>query len=251
MTMSYRPTRPRATWRDSLLIHPAAELFPPMSPDELRALGEDIKKHGLRSQIVLWRADPKGQAQLLDGRSRLDGIQIVTGSEVVIGPPSLTAGKDFLALNKVIVLDKSVDPVGATRSCGCLRAETKSNLRHGHARKNKVSGTYRSWGAMLRRCRNPNAVDYPRYDGQGIKVCQHCHQFENFLLDLGERPPGKTLDRINNNNRGYSPGNTRWATPKQQANNRGTRSPQRFIIRMRGTPAERAAAIMRATMGAP
>lgn len=99
-----------ASWRDALPIHPAADLFPPMGTEELRALGEDILKHGLTSPIVLWRALPKGQALLLDGRNRLDAMEIVTGNEVVVGPPSVMAGKNFLALNKVVVLDKSVDP---------------------------------------------------------------------------------------------------------------------------------------------
>src|SRR6516164_7523294 len=56
------------SWRDNLLIHPAVELFPPMSSDELRALGEDIVKNGFTSPIVLWRARPNERAILLDGR---------------------------------------------------------------------------------------------------------------------------------------------------------------------------------------
>jgi hypothetical protein len=66
------------TWRDQIPVHPACKLFPPMPPDELRALGEDILKNkGLNSAIVLWRADRKGQAQLLDGRNRLDAMELV------------------------------------------------------------------------------------------------------------------------------------------------------------------------------
>ena len=98
------------SWRDTIDIHPAAELFPLMSPDELRVLGEDIKKNGLASPIVLWRSHPQAPVQLLDGRNRLDAIEIATGSSAVVGPPSITAGEDFLACDKVIVLDKAVDP---------------------------------------------------------------------------------------------------------------------------------------------
>ena len=98
------------SWRDTIAIHPAAELFPLMPPDELRVLGEDIKKNGLTSPIVLWRSHPQAPVQLLDGRNRLDAIEIATGSPAVVGAPSITAGEDFLACNKVIVLDKSVDP---------------------------------------------------------------------------------------------------------------------------------------------
>src|SRR4249919_2832058 len=95
------------SWREVLPIHPAAELFPLMSPDELAALGEDIRKHGLTSSIVLW-SDGKSQALLLDGRSRLDAIEIAIRGPAIVGAPSLIAGKNFLACNKVIVLDRSV-----------------------------------------------------------------------------------------------------------------------------------------------
>jgi hypothetical protein len=100
----------RRSWRDDLSIHPAAELFPRMSPDELKALGEDILKKNLTSPIVLWRSDPKAPAQLIDGISRLDALELVAGGPVIVGAPSVMAGKNFLALDKVIVLDKSVDP---------------------------------------------------------------------------------------------------------------------------------------------
>src|SRR6516165_3272441 len=97
------------TWRNSLSTHPAAELFPRMSPEELRALGEDIVKNDLTNPIVLWRADPKAQVQLLDSRNRLDALEMVAGP-VVVGPPRVMAGDDFSACDKAIVLDKSVDP---------------------------------------------------------------------------------------------------------------------------------------------
>jgi hypothetical protein len=79
-TKTYSLAQPAAkkSWRDVLPIHPAAELFPRMSKDELRALGEDILKHGLTSPIAVWRADPNAEGhQLLDGRSRLDALEAV------------------------------------------------------------------------------------------------------------------------------------------------------------------------------
>jgi ParB-like chromosome segregation protein Spo0J len=99
------------SWRDVQLIHPAAEMFPLMAdtdPAALKELGEDIKTNGLTWPIALW-SDGKSPAVLLDGRNRLDAIEIAIGP-VTIGPPSIIAGKDFLACNKVIVLDAKVDP---------------------------------------------------------------------------------------------------------------------------------------------
>jgi hypothetical protein len=124
-------TAASSSWRLTLPIHPAGNLFPPMSPDELRALGEDIIKNGLTSPIVLWQPDPRSPLSLLDGINRLDAIEITTGKPLIIGAPSLTAG-DFLACNKVTVLDKSVDPYTYVISANIhrrhLTAEQKREL---------------------------------------------------------------------------------------------------------------------------
>jgi hypothetical protein len=77
---------------------------------------------------------------------------------------------------------------------------------------------------MITRCTNAKEAKWKRYGGRGISICDRWrYSFENFLADMGEKPPGLSIDRINNDGN-YEPGNCRWATPKEQANNKTQRS---------------------------
>lgn len=98
--------------------------------------------------------------------------------------------------------------------------------RHGGC-SGRISPSYRSWVSMIQRCTNPKAAMWQYYGGRGIEVCARWKDFANFLADMGERPSGKTLDRINGS-LGYEPGNCRWATPKEQAKNRRPGGPKRI-----------------------
>jgi len=103
---------------------------------------------------------------------------------------------------------------GATKSCGCL-VHNNGVRTHGLSK----TSTYRTWQSMRQRCQNPDDYAYKHYGSRGIKVCERWDKFENFLEDMGERPKGLTIERIDND-KGYFPKNCKWATMKDQLRNR-------------------------------
>lgn len=114
---------------------------------------------------------------------------------------------------------------GFVNSCGCLRREGRArgyNKKHGHSRGGKTTGEYNSWASLIQRCTNPNHIEYPTYGAAGVKVCQRwLDSFEAFLEDMGPKPtPRHTIDRFPNQSGDYTPDNCRWATQKEQQNNR-------------------------------
>ena len=98
---------------------------------------------------------------------------------------------------------------GNSKSCGCYQTE----IRYTH-RKSKTP-SHNSWLNMLQRCFNENCHYYHRYGGRGISVCKRWLKFENFFADMGERPPGTSLHR-KDNDKGYFPSNCCWTNHIQQ-----------------------------------
>lgn len=114
---------------------------------------------------------------------------------------------------------------GTTKSCGCLSSDRarEVHLTHGHTEGQHKSREYQSWSNMISRVDARKGRHFLYYGIRGITVCERWRTFENFLADMGTRPPETSLDRINNDGH-YEPGNCRWATRKQQISNRRTRA---------------------------
>lgn len=114
---------------------------------------------------------------------------------------------------------------GKSLSCGCLNRErtaisnstTHPQIKH----RMKGTSTYNIYRSMRDRCYSKKNVSYPRYGGRGIKICKRWMKFENFLKDMGIRPEGMQLDRIDNNGNYYKK-NCRWVTPRENSNNRSS-----------------------------
>ena len=132
--------------------------------------------------------------------------------------------------NRTIIEEIETDYYKVRCDCGDIGELRGATLRQGIAlmcgrcAKNDKNGIskhpmYRSWSGMRQRCQNEDNSEYRNYGGRGIKVCERWQDFENFLKDMGERPKGKQIDRIDNEG-DYSPDNCRWVTPKENVENR-------------------------------
>ena len=118
-----------------------------------------------------------------------------------------------------IRMSPSKEATGRGKYCSKSCGNKVTSTKHGHTTHKGQSRTYISYWSMMARCYQPTNERYSKYGGIGIEVCQRWRDsFENFLADMGERPDGTSIDRINGL-LGYTPENCRWASPSEQQRN--------------------------------
>jgi len=133
-----------------------------------------------------------------------------------VGPPFAQIGRSVCYLRSSVLRWREQHARMTLSELLRRKQRRRRRCKHGHTRNGKNSPTYESWSAMRLRCQNPNHVGWKRYGGRGIKVCSRWQSFVNFLADMGKRPRGKTIHRLDNDKH-YEPGNCVWATAEEQA----------------------------------
>lgn len=159
-------------------------------------------------------------AQLLERQVDAARIPVGTAHDALVVTGSVKVGHRWdVEVRCICGVEKSMQKESFRRakSCGCLTRALISQARTRHGESD--TPTWRTWKSMWDRCELRAHKSWPSYGGRGISVCPTWRVYENFRADMGERPAGAQLDRVDNS-RGYSPDNCRWATPKQNCNNR-------------------------------
>ena len=162
--------------------------------------------------------------ELVSGVKRQIPVGTVFGRLEVVGDTFRSGDDTLVPVRCSCGVEKAIRRYslesGAVVSCGCYNVEksksAKSNLTHGLSKSN----IYNSWASMKARCLNPRDANYHNYGGRGIIICDRwLESFQNFLEDMGERPEGLSLERLDVDGN-YEPSNCVWASPTEQCFNR-------------------------------
>lgn len=162
--------------------------------------------------------------ELLNGVTRFGALTVLGEQD---GRPTPGNGVPRLLICKCDCGTVKAFPVsnvkrGLSKSCGCQRADrvSRAKTRHGQGAAGRVTPEYRSWAHMIGRCERPTDRAFANYGGRGIKVCLRWRSnFEAFYADMGPRPEGHSIDRINVDG-DYEPSNCRWADHGTQCRNK-------------------------------
>lgn len=169
------------------------------------------------------RLKEKSQAQFIDlVGQRFNRLEVL---RYIPGKPGKTRWECRCDCGKIVLVRGDCLREGNTQSCGCLWPDRAREVHttHGHAPIGHKSPEYSSWSNMIARVDDRKGRNFIYYGARGITVCDRWRSFGNFLADMGPRPAGRSLDRVDNNGN-YEPSNCRWATQSEQTLNRRPRA---------------------------